>query len=134
MIALVHRLLHPLWIVEINAIRGNRLRRLPRLSWGNLFYQEGKEIPMTGSILTPIDPDIALLEAVVYAKDQPQYNPLPVRKSADGEVVSCWKPNWRARLAILFGGNFNLTMVTFNLPLQPIRVSVDKPEYRVVEP
>jgi hypothetical protein len=79
--------------------------------------------------LTAIDPDIPLLDAVVYAKDQPEYIPLPTRRSPDGEVVSCWKPNWRARLAILFGANFYLTMLTFNRPLTPIRVSIEKPEY-----
>jgi hypothetical protein len=79
--------------------------------------------------LTPIDPEIDLLQYVVYAKDQPQYVPLPTRRTDDGEVVSCWKPNWRARLAILFGGKFYLTMLTFNGPLTPVRVSVDKPKY-----
>jgi hypothetical protein len=79
--------------------------------------------------LTAIDPDIDFLEPVVYAKNQPEYIPLPTRRTWDGEVVSCWKPNWLARLAILFGGNFYLTMLTFNNPLTPIRVSVDKPKY-----
>jgi hypothetical protein len=79
--------------------------------------------------LTAIDPDIPLLEAVVYAKDQPQYLPLPVRRTEDGEVVSRWKPNWKARIAVLFGADFYLTMLTFNGPLTPIRVAVEKPEY-----
>lgn len=79
--------------------------------------------------LTPIDPDIPLLEAAVYAKDQPPYRPLPVRRTPDGEVVSRWKPNWMARLAVLFGADFYLTMLTFNNPLTPIRVAVTKPEY-----
>lgn len=79
--------------------------------------------------LTPIDPDIPLLDLVVYAKNQTEYLPLPTRRTAEGEVVSRWRPNWRARLAILFGADFYLTMLTFNGPLQPIQVSVDKPEY-----
>jgi hypothetical protein len=84
--------------------------------------------------LTPIDPDIPLLEAVVYAKDQPQYIPLPVRRTQDGEVVSRWKPNWRARIAVLFGADFYLTMLTFNGPLTPVRVAVDKPLYVEYKP
>ena len=79
--------------------------------------------------LTPIDPDIDLLEPVVYAKDQPEYIPLPTRRTPDGEVVTCWRLNWRARIAVLFGANFYLTMLTFNRPLTPVRVSVEKPTY-----
>lgn len=79
--------------------------------------------------LTPIDPEIDLLDPVVYAKDQPEYLPLPTRRTPDGEVVTCWKLNWRARIAVLFGANFYLTMLTFNKPLTPIRVSVEKPVY-----
>ncbi len=79
--------------------------------------------------LTPIDPDIQELDYVVYAKDQPQYIPLPVRRSSDGEVVSCWKLNWKSRLAVLFGAKLYLTLLTFNNPLQPIRVAFEKPAY-----
>lgn len=87
---------------------------------------------MDRKTLTPIDPDISLLEAVTYAKDQPEYIPLPVRRSDDGEVVSRWRPNWRARLAVLFGADFYLTMLTFGGPLTPVRVSVEKPVYAMV--
>lgn len=125
---LIDRILHPLWIVKLGPDR-NVVSRLSRFSWGNLFYREGEEIAMSGKILTPVDPEIDLLESVVYAKDQPEYIPLPVRRSHDGEVVSRWKPNWRARLAVAFGADFYLTMLTFNQPLTPIRVSVEKPEY-----
>jgi hypothetical protein len=81
--------------------------------------------------LTAVDPEIPLLEAVVYAKNQPPYLPLPVRRTEDGEVVSRWKPNWKARIAILFGADFYLTMLTFNKPLMPVRVSVEKPQYHL---
>jgi hypothetical protein len=84
---------------------------------------------MVGKTMTAVDPEIELLEAVVYAKDQPEYMPLPVRRTPDGEVVSRWKLNWRARLAVLFGADFYLTMLTFNKPLTPVRVSVEKPVY-----
>ena len=84
------------------------------------------------SELSPVDPEIELLEFVIYAKGQPQYLQLPARRSADGEVVSRWKPNFRARLRVLFGGDFYVTMLTFNQPLTPIRVSVLKPKYVLV--
>lgn len=28
---------------------------------------------------------------VVYAKDQPEYNPLPAYKDAEGTVTTCWE-------------------------------------------
>lgn len=83
--------------------------------------------------LTPIAPDIALLEPHVYAKNQPEYLPLPVSKHTDGTVISRWKPNFWARLAILFGADFYLTMLTFNKPLTPVHVSVEKPVYVLLE-
>ena len=80
--------------------------------------------------LTPIPPEIDLLTPVVYAKDQPEYLPLPASRTPEGEVVTCWKLNWRARLAVLFGGKVYITMLTFNKPLTPICVSVGKPVYK----
>jgi hypothetical protein len=44
--------------------------------------------------------------------------------------VTCWKLDWRARLGVLFGGKFYVVMLTFNQPLTPIRVSVEKPVYK----
>ena len=40
----------------------------------------------------------------VYAKDQPEYLPLPVHKTEDGMVVSCWRLTWRERLRVLLTG------------------------------
>lgn len=84
-------------------------------------------------LVIPIDPEIGLLEPVVYAKHQPEYEPLPASRSLDGEVVTCWKLNWRSRLAVLFGANFYITLLTFNKPLTPLRVSVEKPVYVLAE-
>ena len=78
--------------------------------------------------MTPIDPMIEELELRVYAKDQPEYLPLPSRADANGTVVTCWKLTWRERLTVLLRGTFYLTLMTFNKPLQPIRCSIDKPE------
>jgi hypothetical protein len=83
--------------------------------------------------LTPIDPDIPLLEDVTYATHQRQYLPLPTRRSDDGDVVTRWCPNFWARLALLFGADIYLTVLTFGSLLQPVRVSLEKPEYSVVE-
>ena len=64
---------------------------------------------------------------VVYAKNQPQYNPLPAEKWKDGKVLSKWKLSWRERLNILLNGSIYLLISTFNYPLQPVRMSVKRP-------
>lgn len=62
----------------------------------------------------------------VFAEDQPEYIPLPVKKitGKKGEVISVWKPTFKERLRILFGFNIGLSLWTFNLPLQPLRVFI----------
>lgn len=64
----------------------------------------------------------------VYAKDQPQYRPLPVFKadSPEGECVSCWELSFKERLKVLFTGKLWLSMMTFNKPLTPIFPTVNK--------
>jgi hypothetical protein len=64
---------------------------------------------------------------VVYAKDQPEYLPLPVHRSITGEVTSCWLLNWKERLQLLFTGKIYWTILTFNQPLQPQLPSVKNP-------
>lgn len=59
----------------------------------------------------------------VYAKDQPEYLPLPARRDEAGMVTSCWKLTWKERLKLLLMGKIFLTVMTFNQPLQPIRLS-----------
>jgi hypothetical protein len=61
---------------------------------------------------------------VTYAEDQIEYRPLPAYKTRDGEVTSCWKPTMRERLSLLFGGRVFVTMLTFNDPLQPLKLSI----------
>ena len=81
-------------------------------------------------IFTPVAPKVSLLEEIVYAKDQPEYLQLPVSRTPDhNEVVTCWKLNFWARLAILFTGKFYLTILIFKKPLSPVRFSITKPIY-----
>jgi hypothetical protein len=77
--------------------------------------------------MTPIDAEIAELDLVVYAKDQPQYIPLPARVDSEGTVVTCWQLTWRERWKMFLSGKFYLTLLTFGKPLQPIRCSTEKP-------
>lgn len=60
----------------------------------------------------------------VYAKDQPEYLPLPAHKTDYGEVTSCWKLTWRERLRVLVSGRIWWSQLTFNQPLQPQLPSV----------
>ncbi len=59
-----------------------------------------------------------------YAKDQPEYLPLPAHQTEDGRVTSCWKMNLRERLIVLLTGRMYLTAFTFNKPLQPLLMGV----------
>lgn len=80
--------------------------------------------------MKPVSPIIpgAQLKETVYAKDQPQYNPLPVFKDDDGTVLSRWHLSFWERMRVLFKGDVYLWVSTFNHPLQPIMMQVTPPE------
>jgi len=68
---------------------------------------------------------------VTFAKDQPEYEPLPAYKKPDdpqGLVVVKFELSPEEMGAIFESGTIYLSMLTFNQPLQPIRLSVLKPE------
>ena len=62
-----------------------------------------------------------------FAENQPEYKSLPALKMEDGEIVTCWKPSIKERLKILFSGKIWLSVLTFNKPLQPLKMSDSKP-------
>ncbi len=62
-------------------------------------------------------------QTTTYAKDQDQYMDLPAHLTADGEVTSCWRGSLWERLLFIVTGKMWVTMLTFNKPLQPLRVS-----------
>lgn len=67
----------------------------------------------------------------VFAKDQPEYIPLPAHKVPDdisGRTVSCWKMTVWERVKVLLTGRVWQETLTFNEPLQPQRLSVAKPQ------
>jgi hypothetical protein len=68
------------------------------------------------------------VKEITFAKDQPEYIPLPALRFQDGLVVTRWSLSWRERIEILLGGSFYLGMLTFNKPLQPIRISTSVDE------
>ena len=65
---------------------------------------------------------------IVFAKDQPEYSQLPALRidSPEGEVISCWKLNFRERIKVLFFGKIWLSLMSFNKPLTPSMLSVDR--------
>ena len=65
---------------------------------------------------------------LTFAKDQPQYIPLPALKFQDGLVVTRWGLSFWERVNILFGGSVYLGLLTYNNPLQPIRISTSVEE------
>jgi hypothetical protein len=85
----------------------------------------------TLTAVTPVVPGFGHLE-VVYAKDQPEYLPLPVLPVDDGggqnRIVSRWKLTWQGRLRVLFGGSVYLWVSTFKQPLQPVALTTTPPE------
>ncbi len=62
-----------------------------------------------------------------YAKSQPEYFSLPAYKDGSGLVVMLYKPTWKERLKILFRGQIWVSIKTFNKPLQPQRIGVERP-------
>lgn len=63
---------------------------------------------------------------VVLAKDQPEYQPLPVMMDNHaGVVVSCWKLTMRERLKLLFGKPLWFQMMNFGQSPMPIYPTVD---------
>ena len=67
---------------------------------------------------------------MVIAKDQPEYLPLPAHRFAgdpQGRIAFCWQLTWRERLGVLLGGKLWHQVLTFNQPLQPQLLSVEKP-------
>lgn len=63
----------------------------------------------------------------VLGKNQPEYRPLPVHRTADGTVVSCWRLTWRQRLRLLVTGRVWALQLTFNDPLQPQLLQTHSP-------
>lgn len=64
------------------------------------------------------------MTAVVFARDQPQYRPLPALLCADGTVLTEWIPSEAELAALARGEHVRVWIWTFGQPLQPIAVEV----------
>lgn len=63
----------------------------------------------------------------VYARNQPQYRPLPAHVDPIGCATFCWKLPLKDRLIVLFTGKLWHQVMTFNQPLQPQLLMTEKP-------
>jgi hypothetical protein len=61
---------------------------------------------------------------VVFAKDQPQYTPLPAAVGRDGLVMTEWEFTAEELARVVNGGRVRLWIYTFGHPLQPVQLEV----------
>ena len=65
---------------------------------------------------------------VVYAENQPEYNPLPAFKAENGTIVTCWELTNEDFERIVETRRIYLSVMTFNNPLQPVNLTTDVDE------
>lgn len=67
---------------------------------------------------------------MVYAENQPEYQKLPalLLDTPEGQVISCWKLSFFERVKILFTGKMWLALLSFNKPLTPSYLTVNRKE------
>ena len=65
----------------------------------------------------------------VYAKNHPQYLPLPVYEDNEqgGRVFHCWQLTLKERLILIFTGKLWINILNFKKPLQPILPMIRNP-------
>lgn len=63
---------------------------------------------------------------IVYGENQPVYQPLPAQKCERGKIITCWELTSEEIAEISRTGKLWVSMLTFNMPLQPILPSADK--------
>lgn len=73
---------------------------------------------------------------ITFAKDQPEYQPLPAFKDPgpEGAVVSCWQLTFKERIKILFTGKLWLSLWSFHKPLTPSLPTVNKSDVLITRP
>lgn len=62
----------------------------------------------------------------VYGKEQNEYFDLPSYRNEKGDVTTVWKLTFKEKIKILFGSDIILRIKTFNKPLQPVSMFLDK--------
>lgn len=83
--------------------------------------------------MNPIDFEHA---NITFAKDQPEYKPLPALRldGDEGQVITCWQLSDEEKAKVMETGLIWLNQWTFNKPLQPINISTNQFDfYRIIE-
>lgn len=68
---------------------------------------------------------------IVFGADQPEYQPLPaerVGKPETGQINTCWELDSEELKTVQETGKIHVSLLTFGQPLQPVLVSVVKPD------
>lgn len=67
----------------------------------------------------------------VFAEYQKEYFSLPALQldTKEGEVITCWKMSFLERLKVLFTGKVWLVLLTFNKPLTPSNLSLNRKDF-----
>ena len=67
----------------------------------------------------------------IYAKNQPEYYPLPGHKvdEPEGRFIFCMGLSFIERIRILFNGCIWCSLFTFNKPLTPSHFTTKKSDY-----
>lgn len=78
--------------------------------------------------------DVTLGSELTIAKEQPPYLPLVAHAYGTGcfgsPVVTRWRFTWRDRLAILFGRDLFVKILTFGGAYPPIHLGLEREEFR----
>lgn len=76
--------------------------------------------------MKPVVPTAMLpgAQMIVFAQDQPQYDPLPAAVNSDGLVMTEWELSAEELARILAGGRVRLWVWTFRRALQPVMLEV----------
>lgn len=77
--------------------------------------------------MTPASPVIPGLTEVVYAKNQPEYIPLPAVRGTDGSIVTRWRCSLWERFRILLTGDVYHSQLTYGQQLQPVKLETIAP-------
>ena len=69
-----------------------------------------------------------------FGEGQPQYKPLPVHITPEGQVISCWQRSEEDKARIAETGQIWLSQLTFNRPLQPVFMTTDRSDLFTTPP
>lgn len=78
--------------------------------------------------MNPVDlPELPGIQKVIFAKDQPEYLPLPAYVYENGLVCTKWRLSAEELARLLEGEDVLLWIWTMGRPLQPVLVEVPTP-------